>query len=190
MAKKQLQGYWDTQLIHNQIRFGFPLDFNRLFPLRFEGQNHKSAIDYPNETYLAEERSFNAIVGPIKNHPCPKGHISPFMSREKPQSNNRWVIINLSCPLGQSVNSGIDKTSYVGTDFTLVLPTVDHITDRLKLLGRGADIYKIDISRAFRHIKVDPLDYNLLGLQRRHIYVDTCALFVSRHGSQIFQRVI
>ena len=135
--QKQLQGYWDTQLI-DLLRFGFPLDFNRLSPLRWEGQNHKSAIDYPNdiETYLAEERSFNAIIGPFKNHPCPNGHISPFMSRDKPQSNNRRVIIDLSWPLGQSVNSGIDKTSYLGTDFTLVLLTVDHITDRLKLLGR------------------------------------------------------
>ena len=189
MAKK-LQGYWDTQLI-DLLRFGFPLDFNRLSPLQWEGQNHKSAIDYPDdiEIYLAEERSFNAIVGPFKNHPCPNGHISPFMSREKPQSNNRRVMIDLSWPLGQSVNSGINKTSYLGTDFTLVLPTVDHITDRLKLLGRGAHIYKLDISQAFRHIKVDPLDYNLLGLQWRHVYVDTCIPFGSRHGSQIFQRL-
>ena len=171
--------------------FGFPLDFNRASPLRWEGENHKSAIDYPAdiEAYLAEEKSFNAIVGPFKEHPCPNGHISPFMSREKPEANTRRVIIDLSWPLGQSVNSGIDKTSYLGTDFNLVLPTVDHITDKLKTLGRGAHIYKIDISRAFRHIKVDPLDYNLLGLHWRHVYVDTCVLFGSRHGSQIFQRV-
>ena len=155
------------------LRFGFPLDFNRLSPLQWEGQNHKSAIEYPRdiEAYIAEEKSFNAIVGPFKDHPCPNGHISPFISREKPDSNNRRVIIDLSWPLGQSVNSGIDKTTYLGTDFNLVLPTVDHITDRLKLLGRGAHIYKIDISRAFRHIKVDPLDYNLLGLHWRHVYV-------------------
>ena len=87
------------------------------------------------------------------------------MSREKPGSSNRRVIIDLSWPLGQSVNSGIGKTSYLGTDFTLVLPTVDHITDKLRTLGRGAHIYKIEISLAYRHIKVDPLDYNLLGLQ-------------------------
>ena len=187
--QKQLEGYWDTQLM--DLRFGFPLDFNRLSPLQWEGQNHKSTIDHPNdiETYLAEERSFNAIVGPFKNHPCPNGHISPFMSREKPDSSNRRVIIDLSWPLDQSVNSGIAKTSYLGTDFTLVLPTVDHITDRLKILGRGAHIYKIDISRAFGHIKVDPLDYNLLGLQWRGVYVDTCVPFGSRHGSQIFQCV-
>ena len=111
------------------------------------------------------------------------------MSREKPDSSNRCVIIDLSWPLGQSVNSGIDKSSYLGTDFSLVLPTVDHISDRLKLLGGGVHIYKIDISHAFRHIKVDPLDYNLLGLQWHHVYINTCILFGSRHGSQIFQRI-
>ena len=75
------------------------------------------------------------------------------------------------------------------TEFALVLPTVDHITDQLKVLGRGAHLYKIDISRAFRHIKVDPLDYDLLGLHWRHIYINTCVRFGSRHGSQIFQRI-
>ena len=49
-------------------------------------------------------------------------------------------------------------------------------------------MYKIDISRAFRHIKVDPLDYDLLGLSWHHIYVDTCILFGTKHGSHIFQR--
>ena len=188
--QKQLQGYWDTQLI-DLLMFGFPLDFNRASPLRWEGENHKSAIDYPEdiEAYLAEEKSFNAIVDPFKDHPCPNGHISSFMSREKPEANTRCVIIDLSWPLGQSVNSGIDKTSYLGTDFSIVLPIVDHITDKLKTLGRGAHIYTIDISRAFRHIKVDPLDYHLLGLHWRHVYVDTCVPFGSCHGSQIFQRV-
>ena len=111
------------------------------------------------------------------------------MTRDKPGSKHRRVIIDLSWPLGSSVNAGIDKASYMGTDFVLVLPTVDNITDQLKALGRGSHLYKIDISRAFRHIKVDPLDYDLLGLHWRDIYVDTCVPFGSRHGSQIFQRV-
>ena len=34
--QKQLQGYCDTQLM-DLFRFGFPLDFNRLFPLQWEG---------------------------------------------------------------------------------------------------------------------------------------------------------
>ena len=92
---------------------------------------------------------FKAIVGPFAKYPCDNGHISPFMTRDKPGSKHRRVIIDLSWPLGSSVNAGIDKASYMGTDFILVLPTLDNITDQLKALGRGAHLYKIDISRAF-----------------------------------------
>ena len=151
------------------------------------GSNHKSAIEYPRdiEAYLTEELQFKAIVGPFDHHPCPGGHISPFLTIEKPNYDNRRVIVDLSWPLGQSVNAGIDKTSYLGTDFLLTLPTIDHITDQLKVLGKGC--HKIDISRAFRHIKVDPLDYDLLGLSWRHVYIDTCVPFGTKHGFQIFQ---
>ena len=61
------------------------------------------------------------------------------------------------------------------------------MTSELKCLGHGALLYKIDVSRAFRHVKVDPGDYDLLGLHWRHAYVDTCIPFETRHGSQIFQ---
>ena len=63
---------------------------------------------------------------------------------------------------------------------------MDDITAQLKRLGRGALLYKIDVSRAFRHVNVDPGDYDLLGLEWQGVYVDTC---VPDHGSQIFQRL-
>ena len=47
----------------------------------------------------------------------------------------------------------------------------------------------MDVSRAFRHVKVDPGDYDLLGLEWDGTYVDTCLPFGTRHGSQIFQRI-
>ena len=48
--------------------------------------------------------------------------------------------------LGASVNAGIDKTSYLGSIFSLTFPTVGDITSQLKCLGRGALLYKIDVS--------------------------------------------
>ena len=68
-----------------------------------------------------------------------------------------------------------------------MFPTVADITSELKRLGRGALLYKIDVSRTFRHVKGDPGDYDLLGLHWRHVYVDTCVPFGTRHGSQFFQ---
>ena len=155
--KKELVGYWDSQPI-DLLYFGFPLDFNRGSPLQ-------SAAEYPGdiEAYLTEELQFKAIVGPFDHHPCPGGHISPFLTREKPNSDNHRVIVDLSWPLDQSVNAGIDKTSYLGSDFLITLLTIYHITDQLNLSEKVCHSYKIDISRAYRHIKVDPLDYDLPG---------------------------
>ena len=50
-------------------------------------------------------------------------------------------------------------------------------------------IYKIDISRAFRQIKVDPGDIDLLGFKVNNQYfLDLSVAFGYRNGSQIFQR--
>ena len=186
--KRHLQGYWDEQLLQ-LIEFGFPVDFNRNCPLIHETENHKSATEFPNdiEAYIAEELQYDALIGPFESHPIASGHCSPFMSREKPNSDRRRIIIDLSWPLGASVNAGIDKTSYLGIPFSLTFPTVDDITTELMHLGHGALLFKVDVSRAFRHVKVDPGDYDLLGLQWQGYYLDTCVPFETLHGSQIFQ---
>ena len=94
--------------------------------------------------------------------------------------------MDLSCPQGVSVNAGIYKTSYLESEFYLTFLTIDDITSELKCLGQGAMLYKIDVSRVFRHVRVDPGDYDLLGLQWNVHYVDMCMPFGMRHGSQIF----
>ena len=69
----------------------------------------------------------------------------------------------------------------------LTLPSIDCVTYKVKELGKGSLIYKIDISRAFRHIKIGPADSNLLGLHFNSYYIDTCFPFRFRHESAIFQ---
>ena len=185
-----LQGYWDSQLCY-LIRYGFPLDFDRTSTLGINSTNHKSTLMYPNdvEAYLKEEIAFGAIVGPFPDPPFKEFHISPFMTREKPGGDHRRVIMDLSFPHGMAVNTNISKDSYLGTEFLLTLPSIDHITNKIKQLGKGSFIYKVDISRAFRHIKIDPRDYFLLGLKHENYYLDTCLPFGYRNGSGIFQRL-
>ena len=188
--EKMLSGYWDKQLVH-LIRVGFPIDFNRSCHLTHEDKNHSSAVDYPEDikAYLNEEIQYGAIIGPFQSNPIPNCHVSPFMTREKPNASNRRVIIDLSWPKHNSVNDGVDKNSYLGSEFSLTFPTIDDITNELVKIGPGSHIYKIDISRAFRHLKIDPLDYDLLGLRWDATFIDTCLPFGSRHGSQNFQCV-
>ena len=189
--ERELQEYWDVQLCEF-LKFGFSLDFNRNSKLRWEEKNHNSAIQFPDDVdaYLTEELKYQAIVGPFKQSPILNCHFSPFMTREKANAAHRRVIIDLSWPKDASVNLGVDKNSYMATDFALTFPTVDNITDTLKQAGTGAHLFKIDISRAFRHIKIDPFDFDLLGLKWHDAaYFDMCLPFGSRHGTQIFQRV-
>ena len=77
----------------------------------------------------------------------------------------------------------------MGTDFVLTLPSIDLITSKVRKLGKGSLLYKIDISRAFCHVKIDPRDYFLLGLKHQNYYLGTCLPFGYRHGSGIFQRL-
>ena len=186
--EEALVGYWDRQLL-DLLKYGFPLDFNHSCDLGKYTGNHSSATDFPEdiEAYLQEELSYGALLGPFETHPIKGGHCSPFMTCSKPNSDRRRVIVDLSWPHGASVNVGIDKASYLNSAFELTFPTVDDITSELKRLGCGAHIYKVDVSRAFRHVKVDPRDYDLLGLYWGGYYVDSCIPFGTRHGSQIFQ---
>ena len=184
-----LKGYWDQLL--ELLRFGFPLDFNRTCTLHNEQGNHTSATQFPLDVdaYIEEECGYGTLLGPFKENPIVDCHTSPFMTRNKPNSDRRRVIIDLSWPIGASVNAGIDKDTYLNSPFALTFPTVDDIASQLKRLGRGALLYKIDVSRAFHHMRIDPGDFDLLGLHGRDTYIDTCLPFGTRHGSQIFQRL-
>ena len=97
--------------------------------------------------------------------------------------------MDLSWPKGSSVNNGVAKDVYLNTHYELKFPSVDIITNSLRNLGPSAQMFKIDISRAFRHIKIDPGDIDLLGIKFDNKYFLDCSLaFGFRHGSLIFQR--
>ena len=80
------------------------------------------------------------------------------MTREKAGSQTRRTIIDLCWPKGFSVNDGVQKDSYLGTDFEMHYPSVDTIIQEIISTGPAARIFKVDISRAFLHIRIDPGD--------------------------------
>ena len=108
--KSYLQDYWDWQL-PLLIKYGFPLDYNRCYNIQSEKINHKSALQYTShvDIYLTDEMNHVAMLGPFKDPPFEKLYTSPFVTREKSSSDKRRVIIDLSWPKGQSVNSGVDS---------------------------------------------------------------------------------
>ena len=110
------------------------------------------------------------------------------MTREKQNSSSRRTIMDLSWPKGFSVNDAIHKCKYLDSYFTLQYPSIDHIIDKVKAIGPGSLLYKVDISRAFRHICIDPGDIDLLGFHYKHMYLDGSMPFGYQLGSGIFER--
>jgi hypothetical protein len=107
------------------------------------------------------------------------------MTAPKDDSKCR-VIVDLSfpSPSGHEVNLSVNKNSYVGTPFSLKLPTVDIICQVLNIVGSNVKIFKVDLARAFRQLHVDPFDIKYLGLRwEGGYYVDTSVPFGYGHGS-------
>ena len=152
--------------------------------------NHASASKFSQhvDAYIKEEVSLGAMLGPFDRKPFAL-HVSPFMTREKADSDLRRTIVDLSWPKNKSVNSGVAKDSYLGPKFLLNYPSVDNIVDKIIQLGPGSMLFKIDISRAFRQLKVDPGDIDLLGFKQYSYFIDQSVPFGYRHGSIFFEKV-
>ena len=190
---KLLENNRDHQLIYF-IKYGFPLDISR--SSEFEPQtvitNHSSATQYSQSVskYLATETNHKAILGPFKTSPVDNLHCSPMLTRPKSGSTSRRVIVDLSWPHGNSVNDLVCNDSYLGTSFKLTFPSVDDITARVRKLDGNCLLYKVDLQRAFRHLKLDPRDICNTGLRfMDECYIDTAVPFGYRHGSVLMQRV-
>lgn len=155
-------------------------------------ENHQSGRQYVDQVrkFVAKELSLGALVGPFSSPPFkPWTRVSPILTRPKKDSADRRIIIDLSYPIGSAVNNGIDTTSILGKDYTYALPSISDLTSKLIQLGGGAWMWKADLSRAYRQLRVDPLDFPLLGLQvDEQYYLDLCPSFRCRSSSTACQR--
>ena len=116
--------------------------------------------------------------------------ISPLSTRPKKGSDERRVILDLSFPIGEAVNDGIPKDTYMGFMATLRFPKTDDFATRIFYLGKGCYIFKIDLSRYFRQIPLDPRDYSLIGyVIDGDIYFDKVIPMGMRSASYIAQRI-
>ena len=99
------------------------------------------------------------------------------------------MIVDLSWPDGESVNDGIPTHGYLDGVADITLPTVTYMEHRLLSLGRGAYMYKTDLARDYRQLRVDPHDWPLLGFRwGGRWYMDICPPFGLRTSALFMQR--
>ena len=193
LLKELLQGYEDAEVVE-WIRYGWPSGrLPTLPPPGMSHKNHKGATEYPEhlKKYISKELSYGAVMGPYHKIPFKASTgISPLSTRPKKGSEDRRVILDLSFPIGKAVNDGIPKDSYLGFATNLTFPKTDEFAFRIFHLGPGCAMFKIDLSRYFRQIPLDPGDYPLIGyVINGEIYFDKVMPMGMRSAPYIAQRI-
>ena len=135
---------------------------------------------------IAERDGIQGHFRTLQATPLAGLHRFPCMSSDGGHGPYRRVIIELSFTHGNSIKAAIARDIYLNIPFILRLPTMDNIINQIKSLDRGCKLYKIDISSAFCHVKLDPRDYDLLGLHHNDCFLDTYLPFRYHHGSALF----
>ena len=129
-------------------------------------KNHKGSLTFPEyvDIPINKEVDLGATLGPYSINPLSsnlKLITSALNTVPKKNLEDRRVILDLSFPHGKSVNNGIQKSGYLGTEYTLSYPTIDDFIDIIINKGEGCLMYKKDLRRAYRQIPVDPGDINI-----------------------------
>ena len=119
--EKEATGHRDDQMVLQGIKYGFPIQYQG--PPQYENKatiNHSSAMKFPEsiDEYISKEIKYGALEGPFKTPPyTPWFTTSPLMTREKADSQERRVIVDLSFPDG-GINAHIQPHIFNGVEAT------------------------------------------------------------------------
>ena len=148
-----LSEYHDAEIV-DYLCYGWPGGYVAQNPPKPTTVNHPSATGF-NETehvakFINTELQKGAMLGPFKASPFDKwNQTSPLMTCPKKQSANRRVIIDLSFPVGHSVNDGVPKNVFQGEDVNYSLPTLQDLVEIVKKNSRDSYLWKADLERAY-----------------------------------------
>ena len=113
-------------------------------------------------------------------------HISPIGLVPKGHTTGKWrVIVDLSSPMGCSVNDGIDADLC-----SLRYASLDDALKLISRLGPGTQLVKMDLKDAYRMVPVHPDDQHLLAISwEGATYVDRSLPFGLRSAPKLFTAV-
>ena len=145
--QQHIQGYHE-KVVFDYIKFGFPLSVLPGTPIKSNTQDNHAYPDKVSQ-FLHEELSHNALFGPLMSRPNGTGH---------------RIILDLSH--GDFVVSKVtDREKFDGREFSLKLPSLDHLLPELEKWGPDTRLFKLYISRPFRNVRIDPVDAIHLGIR-------------------------
>ena len=171
-----------ADFLRRGIRWGFKIGFDCSHKLRPPKRNYESSADNPGhaQRYIEGEvaaRRLRRVPSNAQVHWSPIGLVP-----KNHQPGKFRLIIDLSSPMGASINDGIcsDLTS-------LTYPGVEDAIALITSAGRGALMAKLDLTAAYRHVPVHPDDQALLAIRWGGArYLDTALPFGLCSAPKIF----
>ena len=150
-----LKDYHDTTLV-DLLCYGWPADYTADYPPTPTYKNHvrDPAVVLLVADFVKTEMAHKAIFGPFETPPfTPWTQVSPIMTKPKRGSSKHRIIVDLSCPRGKSVNSGIVRGSFLGACSRYTLPGIMDVAELIKYYGQGSYLWSGDLSRAYRQMR-------------------------------------
>ena len=121
-----LQNYSDA-IIVDYLKFGWPINYTATTPPQPVCTNQPSAFTHETHVrqFIVTEVSLQATAGPFRanSFDCSL-MISSLLTVPKKNSASHRIVMDLSFPVGCSVNDGIPKDTFLGEPFQLCLPGV------------------------------------------------------------------
>ena len=188
-----LLDYEDREII-DWLTFGFSIARSDKVPDPQPANcNHLGATRFPRDVdqYIESELSEGHTLGPFNMPPFThRIGISPLSSRPKKEINKCRIILDLSYPIGASVNDGISKFDYCGKSIRLSYPTIDTLAARVFMLGRNCLMWKKDLWKCFRQLILCPRDFSLIGYRWRNmLFFDKVMPMGLRSATYVCQRL-
>ena len=178
---------WVDYLLRGMLH-GFRIGFNPTQALRAARANMPSACQHAEvvQEYIDAELKRGRLLGPFEPSEVGCGvQVNRFGVIPKRQHDKWRLIVDLSHPEGGSVNDGIDPELC-----SLSYTRVDDVARRIRQLGVGAEMAKVDIKSAYRIVPVHPQDRLLLGMKwEGKLYLDPVLPFGLRSAPKIFNAI-
>ena len=186
-----LVGYEGSDLIQF-LEYGFPigLDKDKIPTLVPTLRNHGSAYQYFTylDKFLATGLTRCELAGPFNVPPFPAVHVSPLMTAIKKPDSRRSVF---DATFGDmSLNTCTPQDTYLDQPFTYDFPKIEDFKRFVISCGKGAYLWKRDLSRYYLQLPADPTEYPLLCFVWRLQMFFFCSLmFGLRHAGLQGQKV-
>ena len=187
--RHHLVGYEHVELVQH-LEFGFPLGLNTLPDLKSTTRNHGSAYQWYShvDKFICTEIKEGGMAGPFKLAPWWNMVLSPVMTAHKKPLSRRTVF---DATFGEkSLNNATPSDSYMGQPTHYTFPKIEDYREMILKSGKGAFMWKRDLSRFFLQLPLDPTEFHRVGVIWRGLYFFFIGLaFGLRHSGLNGQRV-